>query len=73
MKVRFWLLVFFLLLTLTLSFAFNNLKASSEKSFEFLEKIDKILENQKEIDSKLLEVENLVRQIKIRIYRKTGF
>lgn len=47
--------------------------AYSINSPEITQKVERIFERQGVINAKLKEVEDLLEQIRIRVYRKTGF
>lgn len=63
-------LAVFILVTGLVVVIYSEVKADSTS---LKEKINKAVERQNKIESKLEEVNKLMEQIRIRVYRKTGF
>lgn len=72
MKVKFFPFLISCLLLLALLLLVHLSGVSSARSNGFLEKIDKMVENEKIISEKLAEVEGIFKIVRSRVYRRTG-
>ena len=66
-------IIFCFLLLLGIIFSISEVVYSSTNEKGIKEKIALLVEKQREIDIKLKEIEKLLHEVKLRVYRKTGF
>lgn len=71
--IRIAFIIFCFLLLLGIIFSINEEIYPSTKEKGIKEKIALLMEKQREIDIKLKEIERLLHEVKLRVYRETGF
>ena len=72
MKLLYWTIIFSFVIGLGF-LSLNRPRISLAESSSLTKEMNKVFEKQALIDAKLKEVEHLVKEIKFRVYRHTGF
>ena len=68
--MRQFFIILLLVMAVIILSVYNNLKASGPS---INDKISLAFKKQEEINAKLKQIEELINQVRIRVYRKTGF